>query len=165
MLAGCGGPTVDPTSAQPEGGGKAGASSQTAVAPPQQVTKGQMQFVAGFATGSEYAKQVDRPMLLFFTAQWCTYCHQMEQDAFVNPEVASLAKRFVCVLVDADKEPEVCREFGVRGYPTIQFLTSRGIPLNRLVGKRPADYLVSQMQAALEAAEARALQGNGSFLR
>ena len=120
------------------------------------VVRGGIEFVKGYMAGYDFAKKADRPMLVFFTAQWCNYCHQMEQDAFVDASVTTLAKRFVCILVDADQEPEVCQELDVRGYPTIQFMTSRGVPLNRLTGRRPADQLVSQMAAALEAAAARA---------
>ena len=94
-------------------------------------------------------------MLVFFTAQWCNFCHQMEAEAFTDGQVAQLAKQFVCILVDADQEPDVCQEFRVRGYPTIQFLSARGVPLNRLTGKRPAQQLVTQMQAALMATATR----------
>ena len=64
-------------------------------------------------------------MLIFFTAQWCRFCHQMADEAFTHPQVVSLSEHFVCVLVDADSEPEICRKFGVTGYPTIQFVSPR----------------------------------------
>ncbi len=129
------------------------------------VVRGAIQFVQGYGEGYELAKKTDRPMLLFFTAQWCHFCHQMEQDAFVDESVSSLAKRFVCILVDADLEPEVCKTFDVRGYPTILFMTSRGVPLNQLTGRRSANQLVSQMEAALEAAAVRAQQTGQSVIR
>ncbi len=62
----------------------------------------------------------------------------------------SLSRQFVCVLVDADAEPAACREFEVRSFPTIQFVSSRGVRLNRLIGKQPPHELIAQMQAALE---------------
>lgn len=134
-------------------------------APESTVARGAIQFVKGYAKGFSLAKSQERPMLLFFTADWCTYCHQMERDAFVDEAVSALAKRFVCVLIDADQEPEVCEEFHVRGFPTIQFMTSRGVPLNRLTGRRPADQLVNQMEAALEAAAVRAQQTGQILVR
>lgn len=129
------------------------------------MARGAIHFVQGYEKGFAQAKSLDRPMLLFFTADWCTYCHQMERDAFVDEAVSALAKQFVCVLVDADLEPEVCEKFDVRGYPTIQFMTSRGVPLNRLTGRRPADQLVSQMEAALQAAAVRAQQTGQTLVR
>jgi uncharacterized protein YyaL (SSP411 family) len=89
-------------------------------------------------------------MLLFFTASWCEYCHQMAEEAFTHPQVVGLSGQFVCVLIDADAEPNVCRQFEVTGYPTIQFLSPRGVPLNRVVGKQPGHQVMMAMQAALQ---------------
>ena len=90
-------------------------------------------------------------MLVFFTAPWCEYCQQMAHEAFVQEQVVSLSQRFVCILVDADREPDVCRQFQVRGYPTVQFLSPWGTPLNRIVGKKPGHLVVADMHAALQA--------------
>jgi thiol:disulfide interchange protein len=112
--------------------------------------RGQLQFVEGFARGRELAVGQSKPMLVFFTAHWCTYCRQMAAEAFTNPQVINLSSQFVCVLVDADAEPEVCRQLQVSGYPTILFLSPRGVPLNRVVGKQPGHQLMMAMQAALQ---------------
>lgn len=124
-----------------------------AVQPPEatKVARGHIQFVEGFRQGYEQASREGKPMLLFFTARWCEYCHQMADEAFVQEQVVSLSERFVCVLIDADREPEVCRQFQVRGYPTVQFLSPWGTPLNRVVGKKPGHQLVIEMNAALQA--------------
>lgn len=114
-----------------------------------------IEFVHGFQRGYELAQQTGRPMMVFFTAPWCHYCHEMAAEAFVNPQVAELSQRFLCILVDADVEPDVCRQFGVRGYPTIQFLSPQGLPLNRVLGKRSAERLILEMQAALQATARR----------
>lgn len=119
------------------------------------ITRGGIRFVSGYHRGYELAKRQHKPMLVFFTAQWCTYCHQMEADAFVQEAVVNLSRQFVCVLVDADAEPDICRNFRIKGYPTIQFLSARGVPLNRVTGKQPAQQLVMQMQAALQAVARR----------
>lgn len=119
------------------------------------VNRGKVQFVNGYHRGFELAREQHKPMLVFFTAEWCTYCHQMEAEAFTDEPVVNLAKQFVCIQVDADCEPNVCREFRVKGYPTIQFLSPRGVPLNRVTGKQPAQQLVSEMQAALQAVARR----------
>lgn len=129
------------------------------------VVRGGIEFVQGYAKGYAAAKKADLPMLVFFTAKWCSYCHQMEQDAFADNAVATLAKRFVCVLVDADAEPEVCEKFALGGLPTIQFMTSHGVPLNRVTGRRPAEQILSQMEDALEAAALRAQHTGESLAR
>ena len=114
------------------------------------VARGYLKFVEGYQTGYEKALREGKPMLVFFTAEWCHFCHQMANEAFTHDQVVSLSERFVCILVDADSEPEVCKQFRVQGFPTIQFLSPRGVPLNRIVGKKPGHQLMMAMQAALQ---------------
>ena len=113
-------------------------------------TNANVPFVKGFESGYGRATTAGKPMLVFFTAEWCHYCHQMADEIFTDPQVVGLTDRFVCILVDADAEPEVCKKFHVRGYPTVQFLSPRGAPLNRLVGKKPSRQVMTAMQAALQ---------------
>lgn len=122
---------------------------------PASVTRGGMEFIQGYDRGFQLAQEQKKPMLLFFTATWCRYCHEMERDAFVQTDVIQLSKEFVCVLVDADLESSVCGDFGVRGYPTVQFVSPDGVKLNRLVGRSSGAELASQMQAALKAVGVR----------
>ena len=119
------------------------------------VARGNLRFVEGFESGYRQATREGKPMLVFFTAQWCEFCHQMAGEAFVQDQVVSLSDRFVCILVDADREPQVCQQFQVRSYPTVQFLSPLGVPLNRVVGKKPGHQLVIEMHAALQAVARR----------
>ncbi|MBI2826877.1 MAG: thioredoxin family protein [Planctomycetia bacterium] len=115
------------------------------------VARGAISFVEGYDRGLALAKNDRRPILVFFTASWCQYCHQMANEAFTQNQVVNLSRQFLCVLVDADAEPQVCRQLNVRGFPTIQFLSPDGGPLHRVVGKRPGQQLVIDMQTALQA--------------
>jgi thiol:disulfide interchange protein len=114
------------------------------------IAKGQLNFVRGYQTGYEQAMRVGKPMLIFFTAEWCHYCHQMADEAFTDQQVVNLSQNFVCVLVDQETEPEVGRQFRVAGWPTVLFLSPRGVALNRIVGKKPGHQVVMAMQAALQ---------------
>jgi thiol:disulfide interchange protein len=131
---------------------------QAQASPVTKVARGKLEFIQGYADGYQQARHAGRPMLVFFTASWCHFCHQMEADAFNDGQVAMLSRQFICILVDADREPDVCQEFRIRGYPAVQFLTPQGVPLNRLVGKQSAAELMLQMQAALEATANRSSQ-------
>ncbi len=145
LLLGC-----DMTNTPPNG-----PDSSVSAPRPRPASPPQIEFVRGYASGYERAQQAGKPMLVFFTAEWCHYCRQMAREVFTDRRVVQLSRQFVCVLVDADEEPEVCRRFQVRGYPTVQFICPRGIPLNRLSGKTPVDQFARQMQAALQAIASR----------
>lgn len=99
--------------------------------------------------GSQRARAQQKPLLIFFTAEWCKFCHQMAQETFTQEAVIRLSQSFVCVVVDADSQPRVCREFDVHGFPTVQFMSPGGVRLNRVTGKQSARQFLAQMNAAL----------------
>lgn len=130
---------------------EAPATSRVPVAPAAAtIVRGRLAFVEGYAAGVQRASRENKPMLIFFTATWCKYCHQMAAEAFTDPRVVGLSQRFVCVLIDADADRALCGQFGVRGFPTVQFASPDGAPLNRLVGKRTTAEVLGQMQLALQ---------------
>jgi thiol:disulfide interchange protein len=118
-------------------------------------THGQLAFVNGYDCGCQLAREHRKPMLVFFTADWCKYCRQMAAEAFVDEVVVDLSRQFVCVLVDADAETSVCRRFEVRSFPTVQFVSPDGVRLHRVIGKQPSRQLIAQMRTALEALASR----------
>ena len=77
-----------------------------------------------------------KPLLFFFTgSDWCGWCKRLQKEVFFKPEFKSWANKNV-VLVELDfprrtKLPEATQKqnrelgqmFGVRGYPTIWFVT------------------------------------------
>lgn len=115
---------------------------------PYGVAAGQIVFES-FERGCQIAREQQKPLLVFFTAGWCRYCHQMENETFTQDAVVQLSRRFVCVLVDADAQPQLCRDFEVHGFPTVQFVSPSGVRLNRITGKQPARQFLAQMNAAL----------------
>jgi thiol-disulfide isomerase/thioredoxin len=125
----------------------------------------QVTFVRGYHHGYAQAEKQGKPMLVLFVVPGCSYCEQTVREASTDETVVRLSERFVCILVDADREPEICREFRVRGYPTIQFMSPRGVPLNRLTGRTGADQLALQMQAALQATASRLRRAVESAVR
>jgi thiol:disulfide interchange protein len=134
------------TTAGPNGSGQGAAPSLSGGA-----AAGQVRFVAGFRYGYSLAVQQGKPLLLFFTGTWCHFCHEMEAEAFADPQVAGLAERFVVVRVDADAEADVCRQFQVVAFPTVEFVSPRGQVVQRVAGKVSADILLRHMHAVLDA--------------
>ncbi|HZZ71939.1 MAG TPA: thioredoxin family protein [Pirellulales bacterium] len=135
--------TDEPAAATAPAAGPAAAQSD--------IARGELAFTTDLAQGLSTAQQDGKPLLVFFTARQCHFCHEMARESFTNRQVISLSQQFVCVLVDADTQPDLCQRYQVRGFPTIQFISPRGVPLNRVVGKRSSQEIMQQMQTALQA--------------
>lgn len=83
------------------------------------------------------ARKSGKYVFVDFEAQWCGWCKKMDAKTFADPKVAKvLGDNFICVKVDADKNPDLIRRYGVRGYPTVAFLNSNGVSVNQLSGYR-----------------------------
>ena len=84
----------------------------------------------------ELSVKREKPLFMFFTgSDWCGWCKRLVKEVFIKPEFAAWATKNV-VLVELDfprrtKLPEATQKqnrelgqmFGVRGYPSIWFVT------------------------------------------
>ena len=94
-------------------------------------------FEEGVALGKTQGKKV----YIHFWADWCNYCHAMEKETFQNPLVKKrLAKDYIAIKVDTDREKILLEEFRIRGLPDNWFLSKNG----DIVGHRPG-YIPAQL--------------------
>lgn len=76
------------------------------------------------------AAKLKRPLLVFFSAEWCTPCKEMLARSFADPAVAeTIARRFVPLLVDMTNDDEaahsVAERYKVRAMPTLLVVRGR----------------------------------------
>jgi thioredoxin-related protein len=91
-----------------------------------------------YAEGTDLARRQNRNMVIYFYADWCTYCVQMEKETFADRAVIDfLNKKAVAVKVDVDQEKRIARQFGVRGLPATFLLMSNGRQVGPLPGFIP----------------------------
>ena len=83
---------------------------------------------------SEESKRTGKPMLLKFTAEWCTYCHKMEKS-FDQRDVSKLVNdNFIPIKVDADEKKELVKELEIAGFPTTVIISPEFKVMQKITG-------------------------------
>ncbi|MBF0452640.1 MAG: thioredoxin family protein [Candidatus Magnetomorum sp.] len=113
-------------------------------------SEGKIQWINQFHEGLQLAKEQKKPVLIFFSASWCYWCRKLNQDVFMNDQVASLSDSFITVLIDVDKHPEWAKKFNVRGVPDVYFIDHTGKKVIQYTGNRLPEDMLVQMRSALE---------------
>lgn len=107
-------------------------------------------------TLEERIGNVSRPVVVQFHAPWCGPCKA------ISPHVDAVAKEFEgrvdVVRVDVDAEPELAREAGVRGVPTLVAYRG-GAEVRRHSGMLGRDGLATLFRSALDEAPSTAPVG------
>jgi len=96
------------------------------------------------------AAQSNRLVLVYFCADWCQPCREMEQEVFGQPAaVADLQKNFVPVKVNVTYFPATAQQYGVTLLPTTVVVTPQGQALDTLRGRlEPSQYVARLTQVA-----------------
>lgn len=102
---------------------------------------------AAFATASSTGK----PVLLYWGAEWCPYCADLEAHVLSRDDVRRKLELFVPVYLDGD-DPGAQRSaetFGVAGYPTVLALAPDRTELARIAGGMDLTLYAEMLDLAL----------------
>lgn len=91
---------------------------------------------------AEIAQQTGKPILVQFTADWCTFCHKMLDETLSNQKIAKQVNEcFIPVVLDADANEQIVAALGVEAFPTTVVISPDLKSANRMVGFfRPAQF-------------------------
>lgn len=91
----------------------------------------------------EKAKSEDKLVLLTLEANWCHWCHVMEDSTYSLQEVIDYVNaHFICVAVDQDANPELASRYRKYGWPATIILNQKGEDLVKRAGfMSPKEYL------------------------
>lgn len=108
-----------------------------------------------------------RPVLLDFSAAWCSSCQVWQTQVFNQPDVQAAMTPFILLRIDAtDMTPdtqEALDHFGLAGLPALLSFDTGGRELKplRILGEMPAARFISELRdRILPAARSGALSGH-----
>jgi thioredoxin-related protein len=106
-----------------------------------------------YEAGMARSRFEKKKAFVYFHAEWCAYCADMDRKTFTNPEVVAMLNRsFIPIRVDADRDKAVASLYRVKGLPHMVFLTEGGQEIGSLPGVIPPDRMLKALTAALTAA-------------
>lgn len=72
------------------------------------------------------AKKDGKPIMLYFSSQYCPYCALMEQDTLADKEITKILSGFHVVKIPAEGNRALAIRYSVNVYPTFWFLEGSG---------------------------------------
>jgi uncharacterized protein YyaL (SSP411 family) len=113
-------------------------------------------LVQGF-TWSEYegasfakAKAEGRYILIDGAAEWCHWCHVMDETTYRDPQIGHILRdKFVAIRVDIDARPDFAERFASWGWPATIVLSPDAQELGKFRGYIPAEKLQATLEEVL----------------
>lgn len=99
-----------------------------------------------FEEAQKLARQLNRPLLIHFSAEWCGPCRRMDRSVLNSAAVLNhIASATVGVKVDSDKRRDLVKKFNVRSLPTDVIIDGNGRVLAKSEGYQEQRQYLSQL--------------------
>ncbi len=102
-------------------------------------------------TAFEQAKRLNKPIFLYWGAEWCPPCHEIKSTVFQEASFIKATQQFISVYLDGDtaNAQELAEKFGVIGYPTMVVFNAKGEELTRIPNGLDIQAYANVLQLAL----------------
>jgi protein disulfide-isomerase len=98
------------------------------------------------------AKRENRPVLIYWGAEWCPFCHTLKSTVFSRPDFIAQSRLFLPVYLDGDDDgaQKWGESFHIEGYPTLIVLDPERNEIMRLGAGRDVAQYAAVLDLALE---------------
>lgn len=102
-------------------------------------------------TAYKIGKTRDKPLLILFSATWCTYCHKLIRESLGDKKMVEFVEsQFVPVLLDFDKDNKVAKILEVESLPCTVVLSPQADLLLQVNGFQKTVAYRETLQTALD---------------
>ena len=112
---------------------------------------GEMPWAKDFAASQKTAISEGKLTMLFFYADWCTWCKKLNDVTFVDEGIVMLAGRVVPLKVNTDDDATgLVKKFNVSALPTILFVDAKGDVWGKTVGYQEPEEFADEMSRVID---------------
>lgn len=127
---------ADPTPPQVPDRPKADPKDQ----PKEQPPANEQVEASSYEDAVKQSEATGKPLLILFSAEWCSWCKKLQSQVLTHPEVKEEMKRFVLLKVDVDQDKSTTQKFGVQGIPAYRKVQGNNIAKGEGY-KEPAEFI------------------------
>jgi protein disulfide-isomerase len=101
------------------------------------VPSNEVNWAEDFSTAQQLASSSEKPILLFFTAEWCVPCRIMKREVFADPEVVKVINaRLIPLAIYADDPgaAQLFEHYNIGGTPITIVTDAAGEVIDYAVG-------------------------------
>lgn len=118
------------------------------------INLGKVSFHTSLDPGIKEAKNLSKPIFLYFRSETCYWCIRFEEEALSDKRIMEmLEKNFVLISIDIFEQKNVSLNLNVRTTPYMIFFTRDGEEISRIPGYLPADDFLARLEDVLKSQE------------
>jgi len=82
-------------------------------------------LVGNYQEALKVSGETGKPILVFYTAEWCGFCKKMKSETFSKEKVSEISKNYIFVYVDIDHDRGGVGKFGITSLPSFVVTNSK----------------------------------------
>jgi len=88
-------------------------------------------FLDNYNQAIKISKELNQPLILLFSADWCVYCVKLKKD--ISDNMDKFEDTTICI-VDIDKNKNLSKKYGVRSIPKTLVIDRKGNKIKEFKG-------------------------------